>query len=56
MGEVAFRRDTQCRCVRLKLGRQIALEAVPVAGIEGAQHPVQLARQQRAGGRAALRQ
>ena len=49
IGQVAFRRDTQCRCVGLKLGRQIALEAVPVARIEAAQYPVQLARQQRAG-------
>ena len=56
VGEIALRCRAQCRFVRRKLRRKVALEAVPVVRIEGAQHVVQFARDLRAGRLAALRQ
>jgi hypothetical protein len=56
VGEIALHCRAQCRFVGLKLRRKIALEAVPVVRIEGAQHVVQFARDLRAGRLAAFRQ
>ena len=56
VGEIALRRRAQRRFVGLKFCRKIAMEAVPVVRIEGAQHVVQFARDLRAGRLAAFRQ
>jgi hypothetical protein len=49
VGEIAFRRGAQRRFVGLKFRGEIALKAIPIAGVESAQRIVQLARDQRAG-------
>jgi hypothetical protein len=49
VGEIAFRRGAQRRFVGLKFRGEIALKAMPIAGVESAQRIVQLARDQRAG-------
>ena len=48
VGEITLGCPVQGRFVGLKLRRKIALEAVPVFRIEGAQHVVQFARDLRA--------
>ena len=55
IGEIALRRRAQRSSIGLKLRRKIALEAVSVARIEGAQHAVQFACDLRAGRLAAFR-
>ena len=47
VGDIALRRRAQRRSVGLELGGEIALEAVPIAGVESAKHLVQLPRDQR---------
>jgi hypothetical protein len=56
VGEIAFRRGAQRRFVGLKFRGEIALKAMPIAGVESAQRIVQLARDQRAGRFTAFRQ
>jgi hypothetical protein len=56
VGEITLRCRAQCRFVGLTLRRRIALEAMPVVRIEGAQHMLQFARDLRAGCLAAFRQ
>ncbi len=55
-GEITLRRRAQCRLVGLKFSRKMALEAVPVVCIEGAQDVVKFAGDVRAGCLAAFRQ